>query len=501
MSKGDRAGGDAPLPAHRLYRALMLTCAEFLCRFSENIPVFLLPPFICTLNLPSMKPDEVERSLEDFVSRRHHEYAGALATYAVELRRDGGDARLITCRWLFSDHVLDARPHRSYPNLYLGEDWYGGSDALSALRRVMEGSMGLGPTRCDPSTTRGSRPSETLHNTVTGWRELHLGIHLDQSGSPPFGPVAAKGLPPYGSGRIAVSDWVWKGITSRFASDVPYSGVILVVLPDTRGRITAAEWNGDIIALEAEANVHPELLEIQVNVGTAGESVTLPPSPARASSEWTVPAEATSGDAFLVHSDGTLLSFLQLTRGEQFVAHAGRLSIREQAELDLRAGESERIEYKPFVDPGDQKEWELIETVVAFANTAGGRLYLGVTNDGIPVGEASLRKAGKGDVGGALNQLAARMRELIRERTKPVLPTTVEPISIFGSWIIVVDVPAGETRPYATVRNDVYIRKGSSNFKADPVTELPSLYPRTDSNKTAAALTLHQVLGGRRGSL
>jgi hypothetical protein len=444
-----------------------------------------------------MKPDDFVL-LQELIEQRYREYAGALVTFAVELRSDKGEPRLITCRWLFSDHVLEARSAREYPSLYLGEDWYGGADAVDALGSVLKGEKRLGSARCDPTTTYLGQPSERRTGTISGWREIVVDARIEHSGSPPFGPVAAKGLPPHSTGRNAVSGWVWAGVTTRLPGEVPHSGMILVVLPDTRGRITAAEWSGDTLSLEAEVNVDSELLETQVNVGTGGESVTLSTERVSAASQWDIPAEATMVDAFLVHTDGTLLSFLQLTRGEHYTAHGGKLSVREQAEVDLRAGESDRIEYKPFVEPTDQKEWELIETIVAFANTSGGRLYVGVNNAGIPVGEAQMRKVIKTDIDNALHVLATRIKELIQERTKPGLSISVEPLSIFGSWIIVVDVPAGERGPYSTIQNDVYIRKGASNFKADPVTELPSLYTRVESAKTATARTLQTVFG-RRG--
>jgi len=362
----------------------------------------------------------------------------------------------------------------------------------------LRGDESLGPAHCVPAPTSVGSSSVRTHGTISGWRETTFDARFEAA-SVPYGPVAAKGLPPFPSGRRAVGDWVWKGVASHFSNEVPNLGVVVVVLPDTRGRITAAEWDGDVVRLEAESHVESELLEVQVSVGTGGESLTLLPQPLSPVSEWAIPVEATAVDTYLVHADGTLLSFLQLTRGEHYTAHTGRLSVREQAEVDLRAGESDQIEYKPFVDPGNDKEWELVETVVAFANTSGGRLYIGVNNAGIPAGEPQLRKAGKADVDSSLHLLVTRMNELIRERTKPVLPVSAEPISVFGSWIIVVDVPAGESRPYATIQNDVYIRKGASNFKADPLTELPSLYARTETAKAAAGTTMQRLLRGRRG--
>ena len=51
----------------------------------------------------------------------------------------------------------------------------------------------------------------------------------------------------------------------------------------------------------------------------------------------------------------------------------------QRARIDLAGGESDTVEFKPFLAQKDVKELEFVKTVIAFANTYGGRIL------GIPV--------------------------------------------------------------------------------------------------------------------
>ena len=144
----------------------------------------------------------------------------------------------------------------------------------------------------------------------------------------------------------------------------------------------------------------------------------------------------------------------------------------------------EHIEYKPFIQPNDPKENEVIETVVAFANTGGGRLYIGAHDDGVPQGQSALCAAGKAAPEEAIETLMNRLKKIIREKVKPVPNIEVKELSVFDERVIFILIIPGEETPYSTHENDVYIRKGSTNMKPDPKTELPQLYKETHREDT-----------------
>lgn len=117
--------------------------------------------------------------------------------------------------------------------------------------------------------------------------------------------------------------------------------------------------------------------------------------------------------------------------------------------------ESERLEFKQeFTD-------EIRKTVVAFANTSGGQIHIGVEDDGKVVG---LRDA---------NEDILKVTNLLRDTIKPDVSflTKVEINDIDDKSIIIITVSEGLSKPYYLsakgIRPEgVYIRKGSSTFTA-----------------------------------
>jgi len=137
------------------------------------------------------------------------------------------------------------------------------------------------------------------------------------------------------------------------------------------------------------------------------------------------------------------------------------------------------MEFKPFMTPHDPKETEFIHTVVAFANTYGGRIYVGADDEGVPLGEAELRRCFHAEIEAAVQAQVTRLRALTREQIKPVPPATVKAIQLHDHPLILVEVKEGQQKPYATHGNDVYVRRGATNRRADPHSDLPALLGRS----------------------
>jgi len=421
--------------------------------------------------------EQLQHWLTDSLAARHRPIAGALASFAYVPADDG--PKLVGCRWFFAEEIIEARPYRQYPTLILGEEWLPVEIAVEALIDILTQKRRLGPVFLSYDANRlwMQQQSKIRSPSYTGWTEDLVSISVVQNGVNVWGPVAARGLPPYADAADAVRDWVWHGAQfNSMGRELPFLGQVVVLLPDTRGRIRRAEWEGETLTVHAETTVADEVVELQVNAIDTGKISVIGASPGASVTRWDIPRMATAVQVFLVHGDGTLLSTVYLTRGEHYKAHVGELSLEERAPAELSVGEGDQIEYKPYIEHGDNKEWEVIQTIVAFLNTGGGRLYLGVTDDGVPQPETILRKLGKGDTDQALTALTARVHELIRSRIKPVPRVLVQAVPVAGARVIAVDVPPGDDRPYATAKNDIYIRKGASNFKPDPRTELASLF-------------------------
>ena len=101
-----------------------------------------------------------------------------------------------------------------------------------------------------------------------------------------------------------------------------------------------------------------------------------------------------------------------------------------------------------------------LRTIVAFANSAGGRLVIGVDDDGAVAGVADPLAE------------AERVASLINDRISPQLVPAIDLVTLDGRTVLVVDVPLSTRRPHYMTRQGpeagVYVRLGPTTRRADP---------------------------------
>lgn len=122
------------------------------------------------------------------------------------------------------------------------------------------------------------------------------------------------------------------------------------------------------------------------------------------------------------------------------------------------------------------KDWpvqpdDLAASLVAFANTDGGQLILGVTNNRVIVGVDDADRVTR-DVDNVAANNCEPPLTVIQEVLHP--PDAVE------KAVIVVNVPKGDMRPYRTNRGRYYIRTTSGRRDASRE-ELLRLFQATES--------------------
>jgi len=117
----------------------------------------------------------------------------------------------------------------------------------------------------------------------------------------------------------------------------------------------------------------------------------------------------------------------------------------------IEQGENLHTEFKAGPVHAD----DLAAALVAFANTDGGQLLLGVTNEG--------------QVQGVENPDAVmqRLDQVAYQNCEPPLTIVQESVRTDdGKTIVVVNVPQGDQRPYRTNRGDYFIRTTSGRRRA-----------------------------------
>jgi len=148
--------------------------------------------------------------------------------------------------------------------------------------------------------------------------------------------------------------------------------------------------------------------------------------------------------------------------------------------MDFR--ESETIEIKSIVTDGIKKE------VVAFANSEGGTLYVGVADDGTVLG------VDDGD------KRIRQMAGMIRDSIKPDVTMFVhfETIACDEKNIVAVEVQRGTNRPYYLAKNGlcpkgVFVRRGTLSFPASDIA-IRSMIKETDGDSYESMRSLFQSL-------
>ncbi|MCL6613057.1 MAG: putative DNA binding domain-containing protein [Firmicutes bacterium] len=113
-------------------------------------------------------------------------------------------------------------------------------------------------------------------------------------------------------------------------------------------------------------------------------------------------------------------------------------------------GEDLHTEFKA----GPIRPDELAAALVAFANTDGGQLIFGVTND--------RRIAGVEDI----DRLMQEVDNIAYQNCEPPLSVVQETVQTPEGTVVVVHVPKGDLRPYRTRRGDCFIRTTSGRRRA-----------------------------------
>lgn len=114
----------------------------------------------------------------------------------------------------------------------------------------------------------------------------------------------------------------------------------------------------------------------------------------------------------------------------------------------IQQGENNQVEFK---SAGVRPE-SVAREVVAFANTLGGSLLIGVEDDG--------------SVSGIEFSLETWLANISRNNVIPALQLAVQEVTIAGNTVCCVTVPKGQDRPYQTLDGKYWLRAGSTNRMA-----------------------------------
>lgn len=126
----------------------------------------------------------------------------------------------------------------------------------------------------------------------------------------------------------------------------------------------------------------------------------------------------------------------------------------------LFSGESQNIEYKSTLPDKSEK---YMKTIVAFANTQGGKLIVGVDDQTLEI--VGVKNA-------ELFQVMDGIANAVSDSCVPQIIPDIEPLTVDGKTVIVVSVEAGKNRPYYLKskgkESGTYLRVAGTSRQAFP---------------------------------
>lgn len=142
----------------------------------------------------------------------------------------------------------------------------------------------------------------------------------------------------------------------------------------------------------------------------------------------------------------------------------------EQLMTVIECGESETCEFKPYVDLNGKKADEILKTVCAFSNQAGGRLFFGIDDEGEISGLArtGLRKDFRAEEDRYSAYIKA-LRKFLREKLRDNQCFGLEQIDLQEETLIVVTVTRSNEPNFLQKNGQAYVRCGATNKKMTPL--------------------------------
>lgn len=294
-------------------------------------------------------------------------------------------------------------------------------------------------------------------------------------------PLLRHSLPPFEDAVDAVRQWI--PLRPFHGSSDARIGRLIVAVPIHGPRFGSAVLEDNRLVVQVVHAKADSGLEIKIICQSAQTVVSRDSLPVTGESATIDVADGVDSIAcYLIDSQSAVNDHFtetpyQCSRRNRVLYPAGRSAGNDIELLEqIHRGESETIEFKPYLRLGEGKQEELVRAAIAFANTHGGTIFIGVSDlqeiKGVEKGVfQDDKKATTGEVGQkvALEDYCRRIRKLLADRSIHALSATVSAVTVAGQVIVRVDVPEGKEKPYSDAQsNETWIRRGANSVRPTP---------------------------------
>lgn len=128
----------------------------------------------------------------------------------------------------------------------------------------------------------------------------------------------------------------------------------------------------------------------------------------------------------------------------------------------ISRGEDSKHQFKSNISNNQS----LAEEIIAFSNTLGGMLIIGVSDDQVVLGLT------KEDI----QRINLMISDVSSQHIKPAINPNVENIKISDKLIMIVTVPEGISKPYMDKNGSIFVKSGADKRKATSREEIQRMY-------------------------
>ena len=320
-------------------------------------------------------------------------------------------------------------------------------------------------------------------NPLSTWPGLMVyGERLDKPGLPGFGffdPVVSPAGAFYPDAWTAAASWSeLRGFNG--GNDSRAFGTVLFV-PDARARFASFELSRDEIRIAIDVRASDTRGWKLVCGYHAGDWRNLVFDLAPGVANVRVDPAASSFQAAITTATGEVVDFFRPDQhGESghvlHVVETPPSDFSETVSDRIANGEGETTEFKGFVHPGDPKMDELARTVVAFSNTSGGLIIVGVQDDGELVDLARSSGMRKWAAEPITDEVVDRYARTLRQRvidtcSSPTPVVRAIAVQVRDAWLAVLAIEPGPAPPYSFRDGQVFVRRSATSRLAHPERE------------------------------
>jgi hypothetical protein len=264
-----------------------------------------------------------------------------------------------------------------------------------------------------------------------------------------------------------------------------------LLLPDRRAYIEDIVRDDTKIIVRVFANTREDFSCALVGTDYDGKNHHLCVAVRENSAEITLSVPIKAIQLFLMGADGFCYDDYyedeyRRSRTKPVLASARQLSDQPYKELieALTKGENEQIEFKEWIptDRSEKKSYELLKVLSAFANSRGGVLYIGITDELEIKGLTRHLSTYQNSSGNTLDKkkmaYVQDLKRIIGEGISPTINTEIQWITHAGYHILRLSVLQGKNTPHQIIETrDIFVRRGGSCTKAGP-SDLELLFKR-----------------------